>query len=287
MKPEILNTSHIIADGAWGTEFLKLGLSAGGCPEEWNLTHADQVKGVARAYVDAGSQIILTNTFGANRNILDRYNLLDKMEEINRQGANISCSVANNNTLVFGSIGPYGKIISMDEVTDEEVEESVAAQANALIAGEVNGIALETMTDLAELVVSIKAIKAINSDISVVASMSYDSGPDQQCTMMGVTPQEAVTECVNAGADIIGANCGLGIDNSIAICKILRKNTNLPIWIKANAGFPELVGDKVVYLMNAEDFAGFVPALIAAGANIIGGCCGTDSSHIKAIAKRI
>jgi 5-methyltetrahydrofolate--homocysteine methyltransferase len=287
MKKEILNKSHIVADGAWGTEFLKLGLGAGGCPEEWNLTHSDQVKGVAKAYVDAGSQIILTNTFGANTNILERYNLLDKMEEINKRGAEISRSAANEDTLVFGSIGPYGRIISMDETTDEEVEKSVTVQFNSLFAGGVDGIALETMTDLAELVVSIKAIKSINSDVPVVASMSYDSGPDQQCTMMGVTPQEAVAECINAGADIIGANCGLGIDNSIAVCKELRRNTDLPIWVKANAGFPELVGDQVVYSMDAEGFSGFVPALIKAGANIIGGCCGTDSSHIKAIAARV
>ncbi len=287
MKPEILNNSHIVADGAWGTEFLKLGLNAGGCPEEWNLTHEAQVAGVASAYVDAGSQVILTNTFGANTNILSRYKLLDKMEDINRRGAEISRSAAGEDVWVFGSIGPFGRIISMDEATDEEVEECVTAQASALLAGGADAIALETMTDLAELVVSIKAVKKIKSDVIVVASMSYDSGPDNRCTMMGVTPEEAVAESVGAGADIIGANCGLGIDNSIEVCRILRGNTDRPLWIKANAGFPELVGDKVVYSMDAERFAGYVPDLINAGANIIGGCCGTDSSHIKAIAARI
>ena len=261
-----------------------MGLEAGSCPEKWNLTHGEEIKSVAKAYVEAGSQIILTNTFGANTNILRRYNLLDKMDEINKLGAEISCSAANDKALVFGSIGPFGKIISMDEASDDEIIESVTRQTKALLAGGVNGIALETMIDLAELVVSIKAIKEIKPDLTVVAAMSYDSGPSNQCTMMGVSPEEAAAECIEAGADIIGANCGLGIDNSVLVCKTLRQNTKLPIWIKANAGFPELVGDKVMYSMDAEGFSRFVPTLIKAGANIIGGCWGTNSEHIKAIA---
>jgi len=286
MKPTISNQTQIVADGAWGTELLKLGVDAGGCPEEWNLTHPDKIGVVAKAYVDAGSQVILTNTFGSNTNILGRYGLLDRLEEINRRGAEISREAAGDDCLVFGSIGPFGRLISMDEADDDEVADSVALQAKALLAGGVDGIALETMTDLAELLLAINAIKAI-SDVPVVAAMSYDSGPSKQCTMMGVTPGEAATECTQAGADIIGTNCGLGVDNSVRICQELRKHTDRPLWIKANAGFPELVGNQVVYSMDATGFAEFVPALVHAGANVIGGCCGTHSEHIRAIRNQL
>lgn len=286
MKPTITNSSHIIADGAWGTELLNMGVNAGGCPEEWNLTHADKIGSVAAAYVDAGSQIILTNTFGANTNILERYGLLDQLEPINRRGAEISRQAAGEDVLVFGSIGPFGRLLSMEEADDDEVLQSITAQATALIAGGADGIALETITDLAELLLGIKAVKAL-SDLPVVASMSYDSGPAKQCTMMGVTPEEAATGCAAAGADIIGSNCGLGVDNSVRICEELRRHTDRPLWIKANAGFPELLGDRVVYSMDADGFADFAPSLVRAGANIIGGCCGTDSGHIRAIKRQL
>ncbi|NQU39346.1 MAG: homocysteine S-methyltransferase family protein [Lentisphaerae bacterium] len=286
MKPIISNTSCMVSDGAWGTELLNMGVNAGGCPEEWNLTHPDKISSVASAYVEAGSQVILTNTFGANTNILERYGLLEQLAQINRRGAEISRQAAGDSVLVFGSIGPFGRLLSMEEADDDEVSGSITAQAAALLAGGVDGIALETMTDLAELVLAIKAVKAL-SDLPVVASMSYDSGPAKQCTMMGVTPEEAAAGCVAAGADIIGSNCGLGVDNSIRICEELRRHTTLPLWIKANAGFPELLGDRVVYSMDANGFADFAPLLVKAGANIIGGCCGTDSDHIRAIRRQL
>jgi len=286
MKPVISNSSHIVADGAWGTELLRMGVDAGGCPEEWNLTHADKIEHVARAYIDAGSQIILTNTFRANVNVLDEHGLLAQMDPINQRGAEISRRAAGADNLVFGSIGPYGKLISLDQVSDEEVAGSVARQCRALLQGGVDGIALETMADLAELALSIRTIRAI-TDLPVVAAMSYDSGPSGQCTMLGVSPEEAARECAEAGADIIGSNCGLGIDNSVRICRALRQHTDLPLWIKANAGFPELVNDMVVYSMDAIGFAEFTHELVHAGANVIGGCCGTNSEHITAVANRL
>lgn len=273
-----------MSDGAWGTELLKLGVSAGDCPEKWNLTHAEEIQKVAGSYIAAGSRIVLTNTFGANTNILKRYGLLEEIDRINRLGAEFSRKAAKEDNLVFGSVGPYGKLISMDEVEEDEVADSVMRQTQALLDGGVDGIALETMVDLAELILSIETVRGI-TDLPVVASMSYDSGPSGQCTMMGVSPEEAARECSEAGATIIGSNCGLGIDNSLQVCKTLKQHTELPIWIKANAGFPELVGDDVVYSMDAEGFAKFVPRLFRAGANIIGGCCGTNSEHIKAMSR--
>jgi len=262
-----------------------MGLDAGGCPEEWNLTHPDIISKVADQYLAAGSDLIITNTFGANTAILERYGLLDDLAKINRVGAEISCkaaAAAEGERNVFGSIGPFGRLISMGEADEDEVEDSVKAQAEALLAGGVDGIVIETLTDLAELTCAVKTVKSL-TDKPVVASMSFDSGPAKQCTMMGVTATELVAEADAAGADIIGTNCGLGVDNSIRICQTLRSATDKPLWIKANAGFPELVGTKVVYSMDAEGYSEFVPELIKAGANIIGGCCGTHADHIKAI----
>ncbi len=281
----ITRESLLVADGAWGTELFKMGLDAGGCPEEWNLTHPDIISKVADQYLAAGSDLIITNTFGANTAILERYGLLDDLAKINRVGAEISCkaaAAAEGERNVFGSIGPFGRLISMGEADEDEVEDSVKAQAEALLAGGVDGIVIETLTDLAELTCAVKTVKSL-TDKPVVASMSFDSGPAKQCTMMGVTATELVAEADAAGADIIGTNCGLGVDNSIRICQTLRSATDKPLWIKANAGFPELVGTKVVYSMDAEGYSEFVPELIKAGANIIGGCCGTHADHIKAI----
>ena len=288
----ITRESLLVADGAWGTELFKMGLDAGGCPEEWNLTHADIISKVAKQYLAAGSDLIITTTFGANANILERYGLLDSLANINRIGAELSCRAAADATeadsskprYVFGSIGPFGRLISMGEADEDEVEESVKQQAEALLAGGVDGIVIETLTDLPELASAVKVVKAL-TDKPVVASMSFDSGPAKQCTMMGVSPAEMVAEAEAAGADIIGTNCGLGVDNSIRICQLLRGATDKPLWIKANAGFPELVGTKVVYSMDAEGYAEFIPELIRAGANIIGGCCGTHADHIREIRK--
>jgi len=283
----ITRESLLVADGAWGTELFKMGLDAGGCPEEWNLTRPDVISKVARQYAEAGSDLIITNTFGANANILDRYGLLDELANINRIGAELSCKAAaeagdDRERCVFGSIGPFGRLISMGEAEEDEVEESIKAQAEALLAGGVDGIVIETLTDLAELTCAVQTVKSL-TDKLVVASMSFDSGPGGMCTMMGVSPDELVAEAESAGADIIGTNCGHGVDCAIEVCKIIRGATDKPVWIKANAGAPELVGTRVVYSMDATGYATYVPALIRAGANIIGGCCGTCSEHIKAI----
>ncbi len=283
----ITRESLLVADGAWGSELFKMGLDAGGCPEEWNLTHPDIISKVAKQYLDAGSDLIITNTFGANTAILERYGLLERAADINRIGAEISCKAAaeaegDRERAVFGSIGPFGRLISMGEAEEDEVEGSVKLQAEALLAGGVDGIVIETLTDLAELTCAVQAVKSL-TDKPVVASMSFDSGPSKQCTMMGVTSAELVAEADAAGADIIGTNCGLGVDNSIRICQTLRSATDKPLWIKANAGFPELVGTNVVYSMDAEGYAEFIPELIRAGANIIGGCCGTHADHLREI----
>ena len=274
-----------VTDGAWGTELDKLGCPAGFCREEWNLTQPELVRQVATSYVEAGSQIILTNTFGANRFILAKHDRQDKVREFNEAGVRISKEAANGKAKVFASIGPCGKMVMMSEVTEEELYDAFKEQADALANGGADGLVIETMMELSEALAAVKAAKS--TGLPVVACMTYDSGKEKTATMMGVSPQQAAETLIPAGADIIGCNCGIGIDNYIKVTALLRACTNQPIWVKANAGLPEIEGDRVVYRMTPQEFAEKTDDLITAGANIIGGCCGTTPEFIRAIRTRL
>ena len=272
-----------IADGAWGTELDKLGCPPGYCREEWNVSQPEVVEQVPRAYVAAGSQVILTNTFGANRFVLAGHGCEARVAEFNRTGAQISKRAAGSKAKVFGSIGPSGKIVMMGEVSEDDLLAAFKDQAAALADGGVDGLAVETMTELAEAVAAVRAAKT--TGLPVVGCMTYDSGRDKTSTMMGVTPEQAAAALGEAGADIIGCNCGIGIDNYIAVAGKLRAASDKLIWVKANAGLPEIVDNKVVYHMTPDEFAEKVKLLIQAGANIVGGCCGTSPEFIAAIRK--
>jgi 5-methyltetrahydrofolate--homocysteine methyltransferase len=271
-----------IVDGAWGTELDKLGCPAGFCREEWNVTKPDLVGKVAKSYVDAGAKIILTNTFGANRFVLTKHDRADKVAEFNRAGAAISKKAIEGKGHVFASIGPSGKLIMMGEVTETELFDAFREQAEALAEGGADAIVVETMTDLAEATTAVRAAKT--TGLLVAASMTYDSGKDRTCTMMGVTPEQAAKELTDAGAAIVGCNCGIGIENYIKVAAKLRAATTVPIWVKANAGMPEVVDGKVTYRMTPPDFAVKAKELVKAGANIVGGCCGTSPEFIQALA---
>lgn len=273
-----------VTDGAWGTELDKLGCPGGYCREEWNLSNPDKVRQVAESYVQAGSRIILTNTFGGNRISLTKHGFGDKVREFNKAGAEISKQAAGDKALVFGSMGPTGKIVMMGEISEDDLLQAFTEQAQALAEGGADAIVVETMTELAEAVAAVKA--AASTGLPMAACMTYDSGKDKTSTMMGVTPQQAVQALTEAGADIIGCNCGIGIENYIAVAGLMRAETDRPIWVKANAGLPEVEGDKVVYRMSPQEFAEKVQGLIDAGANIIGGCCGTSPEFIQAVARK-
>jgi methionine synthase I (cobalamin-dependent) len=281
----MLAAGPVVTDGAWGTQLQARGLPIGGCPDQWNLTHPERVQEVPQLYVDAGSQIILTNTFRANRVALADYDLADQVEAINRSGAEISCRAAGGRARVFGSLGPSGKMLMMGEVSQEQLSAAFAEQARALADGGAQGLVIETMGDLAELKVAVAAVRGVG--LPVVACMCFDSGADLDRTMMGNTPEQAAVELTAAGADVIGANCGQGIAGYVKICHRLHSATQLPIWIKANAGIPEMVDDQPVYRTTPEQFADHAPALVEAGARFIGGCCGTGPEFIRAVAERL
>ncbi len=274
----------MLADGGWGTELLRLGLPPGVSPELWNLQHPEKVLQVAREYVSAGSQIILTNTFGGNGFRLERDGLEDSLEEINRRGAEISKQAAGGGVFVFGSMGPTGKLLAMRKVSETSVFATFRRQAEALWRGGVDAIVIETMNELQELRLAARAAREA-CPLPLVLSMTFDSGPDKNCTMMGVTPEKAVDEMEQLGAWMVGANCGIGPETYIQVCKRMRTVTAKPIWAKPNAGRPAVVDKEVVYSQTPELFGSFAMRLREAGATVIGGCCGTSPAHIRHLAQ--
>jgi len=282
---KLIAAGPVVTDGAWGTQLQVRGLAIGEFPDAWNLTHPQRVAEVASAYVNAGGRVILTNTFGANRIRLAENSLADHVVEINRRGVEISRAATGGNAAVFASIGPSGKLVLSGEVTANELQAAFEEQAAALAQGGADALVVETMSDLQEAELAVAAARS--TGLPVIACMVFDSGKNLDRTMMGTTPEQAVQALTAAGADVIGANCGQGILGFLPICQRLRAATDRPIWMKPNAGLPQLVDGRAVYAGTPDDFAGQVPALIAAGANFIGGCCGTSPDFVTAICRRL
>jgi len=273
----------LISDGAWGTMLQSKGMTTDDCPEEWNISHAESVRDVAKAYVEAGSDLVLTNTFGGSRIKLEKKGYGDRVCEFNEAGARNSLEAAGS-AIIAGSIGPTGEFIQpLGLITAEEMEEIFAQQIEALLKGGVRVICVETMMAAEEAVCAIKAAKKLDPTVDVIATMTFDKTPNGFRTMMGVDPQRAVNELDAAGADILGSNCGNGIEAMVEVAAEFRKHTSKPILIHANAGVPELVGGETVFRQSPEDFSANAQALVDAGANIIGGCCGTTPQHIAAM----
>ena len=281
----LLTQAPIVTDGAWGTELQARGLGTGEFPDLWNLTHPELVGEVARAYVEAGSRIILTNTFGANRIRLGQEAAADKIEEINRRGVELSLEAAGGVSRVFASIGPSGKMLLSGDISREELQSAFDEQARALAKAGAHGLVIETMSNLEEARLAVAAAR--ETGLPVVACMVFDSGKAKDRTMMGQTPAQVAAALSEAGADVIGANCGQGIAGFVSICRRLHAATDRPIWIKANAGLPTMVAGKPQYQVTPEEFATFVPELLAAGASFIGGCCGTSPEFIRAVVRKM
>ncbi len=273
----------VVSDGAWGTQFQAMGLETGACPDAWNLSQPEKVKQVAAAYVEAGSDVILTNTFGANRFILGRHGLDGKVAEIAAAGVKISLAAAHGRAKVFASLGPSGVMLMMGDVSSEQLKQAFQQQAQAMADAGADAIVVETMSDMAEARLAVEAAKS--TGLPVVACLVFDCGADMDRTMMGNTPEQVAAELTDAGADVIGSNCGQTSAELLPICKRLKESTSCPIWIKANAGQPQLIDGQTVYKQAPEEFAAHVPALVEAGASFVGGCCGTTPAFIAAMKK--
>jgi len=280
-KTYIPGEKPLLADGAWGTELFKRGFEQGDCPEEWNLTHPDDIKSIAEDYARAGSDIILTNTFGGNRIKLTHYGLENKTTELNRIGAELSRMAAGDDVLIAGDMGSTGKLLMMGEVSAEQVYDSYAEQAQALKQGGADCLLIETMTDREEMVLAVEA-SVKESGLPVIASMTYEKTQNgDYFTIMGNTPEECMKAAANAGAVMAGANCGTGIDEYIALADKLCRLDILPVWIKANSGLPEMTANGIEYRMSCSQFVSHIPELIKAGVAAVGGCCGTTPAFIK------
>jgi 5-methyltetrahydrofolate--homocysteine methyltransferase len=282
---KLVGSKPVVTDGAWGTELQARGLILGDFPDLWNLLHPERVAEVAKAYLEAGSQVILTNTFGANRLRLSGHNLGKQVAEINRQGVQISRQACQGRALVFASVGPTGKLLLTGETTADQIQAAFEEQVDALAEAGADGLVIETMADLTEASLAVRA--ASRTGLPVVTCMVFDSGRDKDRTSMGVTVEESVDRLTDAGADVVGANCGQGIAGFIPICRRLAQATGLPIWVKANAGLPELENERPVYRTTPDDFASHIPDLVAAGATFIGGCCGTNPFYIRAVRQKL
>jgi 5-methyltetrahydrofolate--homocysteine methyltransferase len=276
----------LLCDGAWGTELFRRGLMPGCPPDEWTLTHPEIVQDITREYLNAGAQVILTNTFGANRFRLEPHGLSQRVSEVNSRAASLAREVVTRDALLAGDIGPTARFLALGEVSAEELSQVFAEQARALADGGVDLIVVESMTDAEEMALAVAAA-ARETGLPVVASMTYNRTPRGYRTMMGDSPEACVRKAEQAGAAVIGANCGSGIEDYVPLAPILRGITSLPLWVKANAGVPQIVNGKVTYPLTAEQYASYVPALVDAGVNVIGGCCGTDPTFIREVGKAI
>lgn len=278
---EIKKGRVLVSDGAWGTFLQQKGLQPGECPEEWNISRPDDVFRIAQSYVDAGADTIETNSFGGNYFKLKNYGLEDRVFEINKAAAEISRKAAGTDRFVLGSVGPTGKLLMMEEVTEDELYNAFKEQSIALEAGGADAIVIETMTDLEEACIAVKAASE-NTSCEIICTMTFDKiiGGEYR-TMMGISPTEMTETLVEAGAEVIGANCGNGIADMIGIVKEIRLvNATVPILIHANAGMPHYHDGVTTFPESPDDMASRVKEIVEAGANIIGGCCGTTPDHI-------
>jgi methionine synthase I (cobalamin-dependent) len=276
---EWLSGGLLITDGAWGTELQARGLPPGTNPDTWNLTHPEQVEEVARAYAEAGSQVILTNTFRANAVAINGVPEAD-LDAINRAGVALSRRAAGQ-ALVFASIGPTGKMLLSGEMSSEQASAAFAAQSRSLAAAGADALLVETMSDIEEARLAAEAAR--RTGLPVIVSFAFDSGKNKDRTMMGATPEAVAAAMAEAGADAVGANCGVGVEKAVSICQRLRAASDLPIWIKPNAGLPTIEGSAIRYGASAEFFASHFVALREAGAAFLGGCCGSTPEFIRAL----
>lgn len=277
-------SSKMLADGAWGTELQKQCHLPGACTDEWNIAHPDLVRQVAEAYVQAGSRVILTNTFRANPISLALHGLEKQCGPINRAGVRISRAAAQRSALVFASMGPSGKMLLTKEVTPEQLKAAFSKQAEALAGEGPDAILVETMTDVEEARIAAEA--ALETRLPVIVSFVFDSGKNHDRTIMGTTVEQVATALAGSGVHGIGANCGRGVREFIPICRRLSSASPLLVWIKPNAGLPEMVDGQPIYRTTPEEFASVATQLFEAGANFVGGCCGTSPEFIRALAKK-
>jgi 5-methyltetrahydrofolate--homocysteine methyltransferase len=286
---EALSEHTLVSDGAMGTMLQERGLTDGGAPELWNVERPEEIEAVLESYAAAGARFITTNTFGGTRGRLALHGLDGRVEELNRAGGEIARRVANRHpgTFVMGDIGPTGELMEpMGILTPGSGQEIFAEQMRGLVAGGVDAILIETMSDLAEVEAAVNAAHEVAPSLPVIATMSFDTNLR---TMMGVKPAQALQRLADLGVRIIGANCGRGVDEMRTIAKEMVEARPQGVFIiaQSNAGMPKLVGDTFIYQGTPEEMGKFALEMQELGVNIVGSCCGSSPAHTAAIAKAI
>ncbi|MFZ2947860.1 MAG: homocysteine S-methyltransferase family protein [Desulfuromonadaceae bacterium] len=283
MKPfrEAIEERVLILDGAMGTMLQERGLQPGQSPEELNLTMPEVVASVHRDYIEAGADIIVTNTFGGTRFKLAHYGLEERLIEINSRAVEIARAAAGTKAYVGASIGPTGQFVEpLGEVSFDRMKGAFREQAEALVGAGADLITLETFLDIKECRAAVIAIREVSATIPVIAMLTFD---DNGRSVLGTPPEAAAITLAAAGADIVGSNCGLGVDGIYDILCRMRQVTGLPLISQANAGLPQLVGDRTVFPGTPDEMVAYHERMIALGVRIIGGCCGTTPAHIRAM----
>jgi len=274
----------LVGDGALGTMLLARGLPPGECPEAFGLAHPELLAEIAHLYVQAGADFVCTNTFGASPLKLDQYGLADRTEEINRAAVETVRKAVEDRAGVVASVGPCGKMLKpYGDTEPETVRASFSRQMAALDAAGVDAIIIETMTDLTEATLAVRAARDVSPELPVLATMTFDATPRGFFTIMGVTVPQAAAGLAEAGADAVGSNCGNGSDNMVKLAREFAGTCELPIIIQSNAGLPRTEGTSLVYDETPEFMARRATKLLDLGVSIIGGCCGTTPEHILAL----
>ena len=286
---ELLEKSALASDGAMGTMLQEAGLTDGGSPELWNVERPEEIEKILESYASAGASFITTNTFGGTRGRLGMHGLESRVAELNKAGAAIARKVADRHPGVFvmGDIGPSGDLMEpMGTLTLESGKELFAEQIRGLVAGGVDAILIETMSDLGEVEAAVNAAHEVAPELPVIVTLSFDTNLR---TMMGVKPASAVTQLAAMGVRIIGANCGRGVDEMLLIAKELVSARPEGVFIitQSNAGLPKLQGDVFIYDGSPEDMADYARQMVELGVNIIGSCCGSTPAHTRAIASTL
>jgi len=284
---ERLSRGPMVSSGAVGTMLQSQGLPPVTTFEEYNLSHPEAVAEIHSAYCEAGAEMIGTNTFGANPLKLKKAGLADKAYRLNYEGARIARKAAPKDIFVFAAIGPSGEFLApLGEIAPEEMYEVYKSQIRALVEGGVDILSLRTFTDLEELKIALRAAKE-NAKLPVIASMTFDLGQKGFRTMMGVDVKASVEGMVEAGAEVIGSNCGRGMEEMVPLMKEMRNYYQGNLTAQPNAGLPQLIEGKARYTQSPEEFASWVPSLLEAGVNLIGGCCGTTPAHTRKVVEAI
>jgi 5-methyltetrahydrofolate--homocysteine methyltransferase len=288
LRERLASGDIIVGDGGWGTMIMQRGLKHGEAPESVNLLQPGILAEIAGLYLDAGAEIITTNTFGASTLRLQPSSLDDKADEINRTGVEIIRQAVGERAYVSASVGPTGKLIAPYGTTKpDEVYASFESQIRALLAAGPDMICVETMTDLQEAVLAVQAARSLSATIPIMATMTFDEKPRGFFTIMGVSVEKAASGLEAAGADIVGSNCGNGIEKMIKIAGAFKEHSALPIAIQANAGLPLMRDGQTVYPESPDFMAEKSAELLGMGVRIIGGCCGTSPDHIRALRKAV